>query len=180
MFHRGERAMARFTSPLGIFFIAFVGMVMDVRFANSQAPADASDAELLELLTPELNDVRLLTMQDLTPEEISNIGNTPEVDRRFEGDFNADGQVDLALLGSDSDGTFFLLATRDQTVWRRSGLLRHDRQFVVGRLDQGILRIFFCTGCDSGMRVMWTGTGYELSPFPPQGVPGAERGRERP
>lgn len=142
--------------------------------------ADASDADVLELLTPELNDVRLLTMQDLTPEEISNIGDTPEVDRRFEGDFNADGQPDLALLGSDSGGTFLLLATRDQAAWRRSGLLRHSRPFIVGRLDRGILRVFFCTGCDSGMRVLWTGTGYELSPFPPQGVPGAEVDRGSP
>lgn len=149
----------------------FVGALLAASSVNSQVAVTASDTDILKFLLPELNDVQLVTMQDLTPEEISNIGNTPEVGRRFEGDFNADGKPDLALMGANPGGTFVLLATRDQAVWHRSGLLQASRPFVVGRLDQGVLRFFFCTGCDSGMRVAWTGAEYELLPFPPLGVP---------
>ena len=138
--------------------------------AFSQVAVSASDAEILEFLVPELDDIRLLTMHDLTPEQIDGIGNTPEVARRFEGDFNGDGQQDLALIGSSQDRTVVLIATRDQAVWHRAGLLLPDRPFVVGRLDRGTLRYFFCTSCDSGLRVVWTGAGYELVPFPPIGV----------
>jgi hypothetical protein len=139
--------------------------------ANSQAAADASDEEILEVLAPELDDVRLLTMQDLTQEQTENIGNTPEVGRRFEGDFDVDGRPDLVLFGAHAGGTFVLLASNDQAVWHRSGLLQFTQPFIVGRADQGVLRVFFCTGCDAGERVVWTGTGYEVVPFPPVGVP---------
>jgi len=148
----------------------FLGLFLFSLNAASQVAVDATDAEILRVLVPELSDVRLLTMNDLTRKQTENIGNTPEVGRRFEGDFNSDGQPDLALFGSSASGVFVLLASKDQAVWRRSGLLQHTRPFVVGRVDQGILRVFFCTGCDSGMRVVWTGTVYELAPFPPQGV----------
>ena len=151
------------TTLLGLFMVALE--------ANSQLAADASDEEILETLASELIDVRLLTMQNLTRAQADNIGSTPEVGRRFEGDFDGDGQPDLALFGSHATGTFVLLASRDQTMWHRSGLLQFTHPFIVGRADQGVLRVFFCTGCDSGGRVVWTGNEYEFVPFPPVGVP---------
>jgi hypothetical protein len=151
--------------------MALLGVFLLAVRANSQSAADASDEEILDVLAPELSDVRLLTMQDLSKEQTDNIGNTPEVGRRFEGDFDADGRPDLALFGSYAGGTFVLVVSRDQAVWHRSGLLQFTEPFIVGLADQGILRVFFCTGCDAGGRVVWTGTGYEFVPFPPVGVP---------
>ena len=149
---------------------ALLGAFLLALDANSQVAIDATDFEIIEALVPELNDLRLLTMQDLTNEQTANIGDAAEVERRFEGDFNADGQRDLVLFGSSASGPFVLLATSDAAVWHRSGLLRFDRPFIVGRADHDVLRVFFCTGCDAGMRVVWTGVGYELAPFPPVGV----------
>jgi hypothetical protein len=163
--------MQRILTNRGAVITALVGLSLVASEVHSQAAADPSDAEILDVLVPDLNGVRLLTMQDLTEDQIDNIGNTPEVGRRFEGDFNADGQPELALFGSSTEGTFVLLATKDEVMWERSGLLQHTRPFVVGRLDRDVLRVFFCTGCDSGMRVVWAGNGYELAPFPPKGVP---------
>jgi hypothetical protein len=166
-----KEAMPRSFLTVRVIRTALLGLFLVALKANSQAAADASDEDIVEVLAPELSDVRLLTMQDLTREQTDNIGNTPEVGRRFEGDFDADGRPDLALFGSYASGTFVLVASRDQFVWHRSGLLQFTRPFIVGRADQGVLRVFFCTGCDSGGRVLWTGSGYEFVPFPPVGVP---------
>jgi hypothetical protein len=166
-----KEVMPRPFVTVGAIAIALLGGSLFALRAHSQAAADARDEEILEVLAPELSGVRLLTMQDLTQEQTDNIGNTPEVGRRFEGDFDSDGLPDLALFGSYAGGTFVLLASRDQAVWHRSGLLQFTRPFIVGRADQGVLRVFFCTGCDAGGRVVWTGTGYEFAPFPPMGVP---------
>ena len=139
--------------------------------SHSQASVESSDEEILGVLAPELDDVRLLTMQDLTRAQFDNIGDTPNIGRRMEGDFNSDGQSDLALFGSYASGTFVLLLTRQDAVWHRSGLLRFSRPFLIGGTFDGALSVFYCTGCDSGGRIVWMGSDYEFVPFPPPGVP---------
>ena len=149
--------------------IWLAGLLMPLLSA-AQASIESSDTEILQLLAPELADARLLTMSDLTETEAGNIGDTPNIGRRLSGDFDSDGRPDLALFGSIRSGTFVLILSQDDVVWHRAGLLRFSRPFIIGGTFEGRLSVFYCTGCDSGGRVVWSGSGYEFVPFPPQGV----------
>jgi len=149
--------------------ICLAGLLMP-SLSAAQASIESSDTELLQLLAPELADARLLTMSDLTQAEAGNIGDTPNIGRRLSDDFNSDGQPDLALFGSIPSGTFVLILSQGEAVWHRAGLLTFSRPFIIGGTYEGRLSVFYCTGCDSGGRVVWNGSGYEFVPFPPQGV----------
>jgi hypothetical protein len=138
---------------------------------HSQAFIESSDEVLLRILAPELKDVRLLTMQDLTEEQADNSEDTLDIGMRLEGDFDSDGEPDLALFGSHTSrgaaGTFVLLLSVQGSVWHRTGLLNFSRSFIIGRKYDDQLTVFFCTGCDVGGRVVWTDAGYEFVPFAP-------------
>ena len=138
--------MPRSFLAVGALRATLLALLMVALEANSQLAADASDEEILETLAFELIDVRLLTMQNLTKAQADNIGSTPEVGRRFEGDFDGDGQPDLALFGSHATGTFVLLASRDQTMWHRSDVppLSVAEGFRVGRHCNDLDGQLFC------------------------------------
>ena len=155
---------------------AILGAIVLSSAAQSQAQPSTADAdlELLRTLAPELPDAVLLTMQDLTAEQARKVSTTPGIGRRFVGDFNSDGQQDLALFGQYADGesvgTLLLIATWQAERWQREALLRFPQPFIIGLQHEQRLSVVFCTGCDFGGRVSWTGTRYEFVPLPPAGV----------
>ena len=163
------------SSTLALSFTALVTCFLVESSAQPQAAAEASDDQIVAVLAPELGAASVLTMQDLTDEQIDNIGTETGLGWRFNGDFNSDGQPDLALLGSyrraEGRGSFVLFASRQATAWRRSGLVQFPRPLIIGRAYNDALFVWFCTGCDSGGRIVWTSAGYEFVPFPPPGVP---------
>jgi len=140
----------------------------------AQVAIDATDEDILAALAPELRDARLVTMQDLTEQEASKVSTTPRVGRRFEGDFDSDGQPDLALFGSyargEANGTFVLIVSRRESEWHRSGLLQFSRPFIIGLGNAEVLNVLFCVGCDQGGQIVSTSSGYEYVPFPEPGV----------
>ena len=116
-------------------------------------------------------------MDDLTEEQARKVSTTLGIGRRFEGDFNEDGQLDLALFGQHSRGdsvsTFLLIASMQGDGWHRAGLLEFPSEFAIGVQYQNvdyILWVAFCTGCDVGERVLWSGSSYESVPHQPTGV----------
>lgn len=123
-------------------------------------------------LAPELGDARLLHMQDLTEDQADEIRDVAGMGMRFVGDFDSNGQSELALFGQNEngDGTFVLLATRQAGAWVRSDLLQFQQTFIVGRLYDNVLMVFFCVGCDHGGRLERVDATYEFVPFPPAGV----------
>jgi hypothetical protein len=142
--------------------------------AQPQPSTADIDLELLRTLAPEIPDATLLTMQDLTAEQARKVSTTPGIGRRFEGDFNLDGQRDLALFGQyadgDSVGTLLLIASRQAERWRREALLRFPQPFIIGLQHEHELSVAFCTGCDFGGRVSWSGSRYEFVPSQSAGV----------
>ncbi len=157
-----------------VLFASFLGYCA---FALAQAPAGSNDADILRALSPEFSDPVLLTMDDLTVEQARKVSTTPGIGRRFEGDFNDDGRRDLALFGQHSRGdsvsTFLLIASMRGDGWHRAGLLEFPSDFAIGveypNVDY-VLWVGFCTGCDFGQRVVWSGSGYETMPYQPIGV----------
>ena len=155
---------------------AIFGVIVLFSAAQTQAqPSTAgADLELLRTLAPEIPDAVLLTMQDLTAEQARKVSTTAGIGRRFVGDFNSDGQQDLALFGQygdgDSVGTLLLIATWQAERWQRDTLLQFPQPFIIGLQHEQRLSVAFCTGCDFGGRVSWTGTRYEFVPLQPAGV----------
>jgi hypothetical protein len=160
---------------IGLAISALLGSVAVASKSDAQAAIDATDEDILEALAPELRDARLVTMQDLTEQQASKVSTTPAVGRRFEGDFDSDGQPDLALFGSygrgEASGTFVLIVSRRESGWHRSGLLQFSRPFIIGLGNAEVLNVLFCVGCDQGGRIVSTSSGYEYVPFPEPGVP---------
>lgn len=163
--------MTRISFKFDVVLSAFAVFSLVASTCHSQAFIESSDEVLLRILAPELKNARLLTMQDLTKEQVDNSEDTPDIGMRLEGDFDSDGEPDLALFGSHtsrgSSDTFVLLLSAQGSVWHRTGLLNFSKQFIIGRKYDDQLTVFFCMGCDSGGRVVWADAGYEFVPFAP-------------
>ena len=148
--------------------------------ATAQQAEAVSDALIVQTLAPELDGVVLGRMESLDEERKRNLGPEPEdhIRFRYEMDLDSDGQQELVLMGSYADGggrrSFVLIATSLGDRWARSQLLTFDRDFVIGLRFDNRLAVNFCTGCDSGGSIEWTGADYEFRPYPPIGVRGIE------
>jgi hypothetical protein len=157
-----------------------IGMVS--LFASSaaigQPPSEAaSDTLIVQDLVPELDSVQLGTIEALNEERRRNMVGAEGAGFRFEQDLNSDGQQELILLGGYLKGekrqSFVLIATQAAGQWARSRLFSFDEEFVIGlRFDArpDRLAVLFCTGCDYGGWIEWTGSDYEFELFPPAGV----------
>jgi hypothetical protein len=142
-----------------------------------QQPEAASDARIVQDLAPELDGVQLGRMEALSEERRGNMVGVEGLGFRFEQDLDSDGQQELILLGTYSEGgrrkSFVLIARPAAGEWVRSQLLTFDQDFIIGRrydVRPDELALWFCTGCDYGGWVAWTGSDYEFKPFPPAGV----------
>ena len=168
-------ALLTFAGFLALYIVCFAVSARIAPTSHAQAAIDATDEAIVHVLAPELRDARLLTMRDLTDREAEKVSTTPDVGRRFVGDFDKDGQQDLALFGSymsgETSGTFVLVASRRESGWHRSGLLRFPQPFIIGLGHADVLNVLFCVGCDQGGRIVSTPSGYEYMPFPEPGVP---------
>ena len=159
-------------------FLAFGGIVLAVLLGYSalvaQQASASSDKLLVQTLAPELESVRLGRMEELTREQSRKVAALEGIGFRFQSDLNADGRQDLVLLGDYVDNkshrSFVLIATEGPGGWARSQLFTFDEGFVIGRENAGQFLIFFCTGCDYGGRIEWTGSDYRYTPFRPAGV----------
>lgn len=131
---------------------------------------EPSDAAILKALAPELVNPAIVTRPEDLSQQRRSILTEPGGGFRFEGDFNADGRRDLVLLGQhgqDRRRSFVLIATAQEGGWTRSGLLTFVNEFVVAKkVENGRLWIFFCTSCDNGGSLEWTGSRYVFQPFP--------------
>lgn len=167
--------MSRVSSTVWFAIAALLGSLPVAAKSRAQAEIDSTDEAILQTLAPELREARLLTMEDLTDQEAEKMSTTPEVGRRFVGDFNEDGQQDLALFGSyargETRGTFVLIASRRESGWHRAGLLQFSRPFIIGLGNAKVLNVLFCAACDQGGRIVSTSSGYEYVSFPEPGVP---------
>jgi hypothetical protein len=146
--------------------------------AASGQPVD-TDEQIVRNLAPELDGVQPGRIEDLSEGQRRAIGTEEDLGFRFERDLNSDGQQDLILLGNYAEGdrrrSFVLIARPAAGEWVRSQLFTFDEEFVVGRFGRSATRlndlaVFFCTGCDYGGRIEWTGSDYTYTPFPPAGI----------
>ena len=116
----------------------------------------------------------------LTEEQRRKVAGTEHLGFRFERDVDQDGRQELILLGSyavgDARRGFALIARPEAGKWLRSQVLTFSREFVIGLGydNKNRLAVNFCTGCDSGGWIEWTGSGYEFTRYPEPGVPGVE------
>jgi hypothetical protein len=145
-----------------------------VSSATGQQAEAVSDAQIVQTLAPGLNGVRLGRMETLNEERRRKTAGDEDIGFRFEQDLNSDGQQELILLGDYAEGdrrrSFVLIARRQAGQWARPQLLTFDEDFVIGRRYNDKLVVFFCTGCDYGGSIEWTGSDYEYRPAPPAGV----------
>jgi hypothetical protein len=149
--------------------------------ATGQQDAAVSDALIVRDLAPELGSVQLGRIQTLS-ERSRSAGSG----FRFEHDLNSDGQQELVLLGNYAKGErrqSFVLIARPAAggQWVRSRLFTFDEEFVVGRRYEQYndrLALFFCTNCDYGGWIEWTGSDYEYRRFPLGGPPAPLPGKE--
>jgi hypothetical protein len=144
---------------------------------GQQQPEAISDALIVQDLAPELDSVQLGSIEALSEERRRNMAGEEGLGFRFEYDLNSDGQQELMLLGTYSEGgrrkSFVLIARPAAGEWVRSQLLTFDQDFIIGRryaIRPDELALWFCTGCDYGGWVAWTGSDYEYKPYPPAGV----------
>jgi len=146
---------------------------------GQQRPEAASDALIVQDLAPELDSMQLGRMEALNEERRRNMVGVEGLGFRFEQDLNSDGQQELILLGDYAKGerrqSFVLIARSAAGQWVRSRLFTFDQEFIIAELGQtasrqGDLAVYFCTGCDYGGWIEWTGSDYEFKPFPPAGV----------
>ena len=139
------------------------------------AVAQRPDALDLNTLAPELEEAEVISLDDLNQSQRQKVANVDGFSFRFEGDFNNDEQQDLMLLGRyRTDGmpsSFLLVATRERAGWTRAQLLTFEHDFVIGRMYESGLAVFFCVGCDYGGHIRWTGSQYAFEPFESPGVP---------
>lgn len=144
------------------------------------APASeiASDLAIIQDLAPELDGVELGRMETLSEQQRQKVAGEEHIRFRYEMDVNSDGRQELVLLGSyaadEGRRSFVLIAAPAAGQWARSQLLTFDREFVIGLRYDNRLAVNFCTGCDFGGWIEWTGSAYEFRPYPPSGVPGVE------
>jgi hypothetical protein len=140
-------------------------------------PQADNDALIVQDLAPELDSVQLGRMEALSEERRRNMVGEEGLGFRFEFDLNSDGQQELILLGTYSEGgrrkSFVLIARPAAGQWVRSQLLTFDHEFIIGRrynVRPDELALWFCTGCDYGGWVAWTGSDYEFTRYPEPGV----------
>jgi hypothetical protein len=124
-------------------------------------------------------------MEALNEERRRKVTGEEGIGFRFEQDLNSDGQQELILLGDYAKGerrqSFVLVAKPAAGQWVRSRLFTFDEEFVIGRrydVNPDKLFVLFCTGCDYGGWIEWTGSDYEYRQFslggPPAPLPGKE------
>ena len=141
--------------------------------ARGQQAEAASDAIIAQSLAPELDGVQIGRMETLNEERSRDVAGVEGIGFRFEHDFNSDGHQELVLFGNYAEGDrrqSFVLVARSAAggQWLRSQLFTFDEEFVIGRryaLYPDRLSVFFCTECDAGGRIEWTGSEYEFRPF---------------
>jgi hypothetical protein len=145
--------------------------------SGQQRPEAASDALIVQELAPELDSVQLGRLEALNEERRRKLANEEGIGFRFEQDLDSDGQRELILLGDyvkgDRRQSFVLVARPAAGQWVRSRLFTFDQEFIIGRrydLYPDEISVFFCTACDQGGWIEWTGSDYEFKPFPPAGV----------
>lgn len=148
--------------------------------ATGQEAEAASDALIVRALAPELRNVQLGRMETLDENQRRKIAGEEHIGFRFERDLDSDGRQELILLGSYASGdtrrSFALIAKPDAGAWVRSQVLTFSREFVIGLGydNKNRLAVNFCTGCDSGGWIQWTGSAYEFTRYPEPGVPGVK------
>jgi hypothetical protein len=154
--------------------ISGVVSLVGLSAATGQQAEAVSDARIVQALAPGLNNVRLGRMETVNEERRRKLAQVEGAGFRFEQDLNSDGQQELILLGDYAEGdrrrSFVLVVRPEAGQWGRSQLLTFDEEFVVGRRYNDRLAVFFCTGCDYGGWIEWTGSDYEYHPFPGAGV----------
>jgi hypothetical protein len=155
--------------------------------ASGQPSDTVSDAQIVRNLAPELDDAQPGRIEGLSEgrrrvigtEEEVRVGTEEGLGFRFERDLNSDGQQELIFLGNYAEGdrrkSFVLIASAAAGDRVRAHLFTFDEEFVVGRFGRSATRptdlaVFFCTGCDYGGWIEWTGADFAYEPFPPAGV----------
>lgn len=155
--------------------ISLLSLLFNAGRQADTAVAQRSDTLDLNTLAPELEEAEAISLDDLNQSQRQKIAGVDGISFRFEGDFNHDGQQDLMLLGryrtDDMPSSFLLVATREPAGWTRAQLLTFEHDFVIGRMFESGLAVFFCVGCDYGGYIRWTGSQYAFEPFASPGVP---------
>jgi hypothetical protein len=150
-------------------FVVTSTMLLALSTATGQQVEAISDALVVQDLAPELHDVQLGRTEILSDQRRRDAGGL-DLRFRYEMDLNSDGQPELVLMGSYAEGdrrrSFVLIARPEAGQWARSRLLTFDREFVIGQRFNDRLAVAFCTGCDQGGWIEWTGSDYEYRPFP--------------
>lgn len=151
---------------------AVLGLLTGLR-SFAQQPTIGTDSEIVRTLAPELTNVRLATMDALNQDQQRKLAKVTGAGFRFQGDFDSDGRPDMVLLGQhgeDRRRSFLLIARVDGARFARAKMFTFEQEFLVGRIYDGRLAVFFCTGCDDGGSIEWTGSDYVFRPFSPPGV----------
>ena len=155
--------------------ISLLSLLWNGRRQVDPTISQRSDALDLNTLVPELEEAKAFSLDDLNQSQRDKIASIDGISFRFEGDFNHDEQQDLMLLGhyrtDDMPSSFLLVATREPAGWTRAQLHTFEHDFVIGRMYEGGLAVFFCVGCDDGGHIRWTGSQYAFEPFASPGVP---------
>lgn len=87
-----------------------------------QQSSGQNDAAIMRDLAPELENAQLVEIEDLDPVQREQISKVDQIGFRFDGDFNSDGQQDLASVLDVTTGPT-LNGQVQSTCMRRSRLL---------------------------------------------------------
>jgi hypothetical protein len=159
-----------------LFVSGSVSLLLALTVATGQQAEAVSDALIVQTLAPELDGVRLGSMENLDEKQSRKVAAVENTGFRFQVDLNSDGQEELVLLGDYVDAenrrSFVRIGKQEGGQRVDSQLLTFGREFAIGRRFGSRLAVLFCTGCDSGGWIEWTGSEYEFKPFPPAGVAG--------
>ena len=130
-----------------IAFTVLVGSLSPVSSSSlTHQIIGASDLSIVEALAPELQrpEIATLTEGDRDPRAVG------RADVRFEGDFNADGELDLILVGhylvDNQRGSFVLIARSEAGAWERTRLFTFDTDTIIGKAYEtrpGDIAVFF-------------------------------------
>ena len=149
---------------------------ISVSLASAQDRATETNGLSLPALVPELHNARIGSIDDIPENRRRTFVPEDNLGWRFDGDFDSDGRMDTVFLGLYEENgfrkSFVVIATRESGGWVKTKVFTFAESFIIAENDDTGLVLFHCTHCDSGRRLVWTGSDFVLKPTPTDfGVP---------